>query len=125
MGDRSDSGRAENALGTPRRRQTIRLALALWVALAIVVWNVVFDRVIVLAARSYVHAAYLAERDVTAPYARAQDWMRPAATRAFWTASAAALAILVTGFVLIVIARRWESNAAAFENGGRQEKRVG
>ena len=34
-----------------------RLARALWIAWAIVVWNVVFDRVIVVAGRSYVAAA--------------------------------------------------------------------
>jgi hypothetical protein len=98
-----------------QRRQTIRLALALWVAWAVVVWNVVFDRVIVMAGRSYVHAAYLAASDGTAPYARADDWMRPAVTRAFWTASAAGLAILLAGFILVAIAIRRESNVSTFQ----------
>jgi hypothetical protein len=37
-----------------------RMARWLWIAFAIVVWNVVFDRVLVLAGRQYVHAATVA-----------------------------------------------------------------
>ena len=34
-----------------------RLALALWIAWAVVVWNVVFDQSVVLAGRDYIQAA--------------------------------------------------------------------
>jgi hypothetical protein len=37
-----------------------RLARALWIVWAVLVWNVVFDRVIVVAGRSYITAAYRA-----------------------------------------------------------------
>ena len=38
-------------------RAKVRLARALWIAWAVIVWNVVFDHVIVVAGRSYIHAA--------------------------------------------------------------------
>jgi hypothetical protein len=75
------------------------VALGLWIAWAIVVWNVVFDRVIVLAGRDYIAAALLAVR--RGGYARMDDWMRPAVTRGVWLASAASLTILLVGFLAI------------------------
>jgi len=86
-------------------RKGARLALALWIACAVVVWNVVFDRVLVLAGREYVHAATVAA-DGAAPYARINDWMRPALGRALWLASGAAGAVLVVGMTGIRLARR-------------------
>ena len=93
-----------------QRRTAVRLARALWVAWAVVVWNVVFDHVIASAGRSYLYTA----ARITAESARAghpvyvkmDDWMRPAVRRAFWTATAAAAAILVTGFAAIRAAAR-------------------
>jgi hypothetical protein len=79
-----------------------RLARALWIVWAVVVWNVVFDRVIVVAGRSYIAAAYRAAADD--PSARPptmDDWMEPAVTRGLWIATAAAGAILVTGLVSV------------------------
>jgi hypothetical protein len=73
-----------------------RIASVLWIAWAVIVWNVVFDHVIVLAGRRYLRAAALAA-EVGGPYARIDDWMRPAVTSGLWTASAAAGAILVIG----------------------------
>ena len=35
-----------------------RLAVALWIVWAVVVWNVVFDRVLVNAGREYVRSAH-------------------------------------------------------------------
>ena len=64
---------------------------------AVVVWNVVFDRVIVVAGRRYLHAAALAAA-AGGPYARIDDWMRPAVNAALWMASAAAAAILLLGW---------------------------
>ena len=81
-------------------RRAIRIARALWTCWALVVWNVVFDRVIVVAGREYVGAAAAAARG-SGPYARMDDWMRPAVARGLWTATAAAAAILLVGFMLI------------------------
>jgi len=90
------------ALRQPRR--AARIAAALWVVWAIVVWNVVFDHVIVVAGREFIAAAGLAARRA-GPYARMDDWMRPAVTRAFWTATASAAAILVTMVILCPLRR--------------------
>ena len=73
-----------------------RIAAALWIVLAVIVWNAVFDYQLVVAGRLYVHAAAAAAR-AGAPYARVDDWMRPAIVRGLWLASAAAGAILLAG----------------------------
>jgi hypothetical protein len=75
-----------------------RIAVGLWTAWAIVVWNVVFDQVIVLAGRRYIVAAVAAAQG-GGPYARIDDWMRPAVTRGFWLATAAAGTIALIGAV--------------------------
>lgn len=75
------------------------LARILWLVFAIVVWNVVFDRVLVLAGREYVYTATLAARDGVFLFAK--DWMASAAARGFWLASAGASGILAAGLVLI------------------------
>ncbi len=82
-----------------------RVAALLVTALAVVVWNVVFDHVIVEAGRAYLRAADAAVR-AGRPYVRIDDWMRPARVRAFWTASASALAILIAGFASLKTASR-------------------
>ncbi len=82
------------ALRQPRR--AARIATTLWLVWAVIVWNVVFDQVIVMAGRRYLRAAALADQ-AGGPYARIDDWMRPAVTNGLWTASAAAAAILVLG----------------------------
>jgi hypothetical protein len=87
------------------RAREIRLAAALWIAWAVIVWNVVFDHTIVVAGRAYVYAASVAAQR-GGPYARMDDWMRPAVARGFWTASAAATAILVAGYLGIRAAAR-------------------
>ena len=86
-------------------RSHLGLAIALWIALAIVVWNVVFDRVLVVAGRQYVYAATRAARG-SGPYVRVNDWMRPVERRALWMASMAGGTILVAGFVSIGLATR-------------------
>jgi hypothetical protein len=73
-----------------------RIATALWIAWAVIVWNVVFDQVIVWAGRRYLRAAALAA-GAGGPYARIDDWMRPAVTSGLWAASAAAGVILMIG----------------------------
>jgi hypothetical protein len=81
-----------------------RIALLLWVVWAIVVWNVVFDRVIVVAGREYLAAA-LAAADRGAPSVRMDDWMRPAVTRGAWLATSSAAAILAVGLTALRLAR--------------------
>ena len=77
-----------------------RIATALWIVWAFVVWNVVFDHVIVVAGRAYLRAAVLAARGA-GPYARMDDWMRPAIAQGLWLATAASVLILVVGFAAI------------------------
>jgi hypothetical protein len=77
------------------RPRSARIAAALWIALAVVVWNVVLDQVIVLAGRRYIIAA-IASADAMGPLVIVDDWMRPAVTRGFWYATIAA-AILALG----------------------------
>ena len=79
-------------------RRAVRSARALWGCWAIITWNVVFDHVIEVAGRNYIDAA------ARGPYARMDDWMRPAVARGLWTATAAGVAILVVGQVLIALA---------------------
>jgi hypothetical protein len=73
-----------------------RAATWLWILWAFVVWNVVFDRVIIEAGRDYVRVADAAAR-AGGPYARIDDTMRPARARALWLATASAGVILVVG----------------------------
>ena len=73
-----------------------RLALGLWIVLAVVVWNVIFDHTIEVAGRHYLYAAGLAAQR-GGPYARIGDWMGPAVSTGLWQASIAAAAILALG----------------------------
>lgn len=82
-----------------------RIAAALWIAWAVVVWNVVLDQTIVLAGRRYIVAAVAAAQG-RGPYARIDDWLRPAVTRGFWFATAAAVALLAVGFMSLRFATR-------------------
>ena len=90
-----------------------RIATALWIGWAIVVWNVVFDHVIVVAGREYLAAAIGAAQG-TGPYAHVDDWMRPAIARGLWTATAASGVILLVGFAAIRRATANTGPAAAF-----------
>ena len=80
-------------------RSAARVARLLWIAWAVIVWNVVFDHVIVVAGRSYIAAARRAAP--AGPFANMDDWMRPAVTRAFWIATASGALVLVTGLAAI------------------------
>src|SRR5712672_1380950 len=77
----------------------VNLARGLWIVWAIVAWNVVFDHVIVVAGREYLSAAVAAAHG--GPYARMDDWMRPAIVRGLWVATAAASLILLVGLAAI------------------------
>jgi hypothetical protein len=91
--------------------RTLRLARALWIVWAIIVWNVTFDHVIVVAGREYIGRASTAASR-SGPYARMDDWMGPAITRAFWIATAASVTIGVVGVVLIGAAVRLSAPAS-------------
>ena len=83
--------------------QMARITLALWILWAILVWNVVFDHVIVVAGREYIAAATRAAFSTTVPhrYENMDAWMRPAVTRGLRVASLSAAVILVSGVVLV------------------------
>ena len=95
-----------------RPRTAARIARALWIALAVVVWNVVFDRVIVVSGRNYVAAAERAAAAPAGPFANMDDWMRPAVTRGCWTATAAAGVVLFTGLAAVSRAGRRSGRSA-------------
>ena len=77
-----------------------RVAVWLWIALAFVVWNVVFDQVVIDAGRHYIEIAN-ASAGSNGPYLNIEDTMRPARSRALWLATGSAGAILVVGFVAL------------------------
>jgi presenilin-like A22 family membrane protease len=77
-----------------------RVAFWLWLAFAFLVWNAVFDQVIIDAGRHYIEIA-TASAESNGPYLKIDDTMRPARSRALWFATASAGAILVVGVLLI------------------------
>jgi hypothetical protein len=100
------------ALRQPAR--TARFARALWIAWAVIIWNVVFDHVIVVAGRAYLAAAALAAGAAgsqTARYVNMDDWMRPAVSRALWIATLAAGVVLVVGLAAVSLAARAATSA--------------
>jgi len=92
-----------------------RLAIALWALWAFTVWNVVFDRVLVLAGRQYVYAAAMSARSANV-YLKIDDWMRPAAVRGLWLASLAGGGILLVGLVLVRVATRGRRRSTSTES---------
>jgi hypothetical protein len=87
-------------------RTAARIARALWMACAVVVWNVVFDRVIVVAGRNYVAAVGRTGGAHAGPFLNMDDWMRPAVTRGLWIATAAGGLVLVAGLAAVSRAGR-------------------
>ena len=84
-----------------------RLARALWIAWAVIVWNVVFDHAIVVAGRSYIVAATRhTAADPTAPPLNIDEWMAPAVTRGLIAATAAAGTVLAAGLAAVSFAAR-------------------
>ena len=88
-----------------------RLAAALWIVFAIVAWNVVFDRVIVVAGRGYLTAAREVARDRGASLL-INDWMPAAIVRALWSATAVGGAIAFFGLAALTWAVRAQSSAS-------------
>ncbi len=82
----------------------VALARALWVAWAVVLWNVVFDHVIVVAGRAYIRAAAHAASHGL-PFVRMDDYMQPAVVRGLWTASGAAALVAIVGLATAAYAR--------------------
>ena len=97
---------------TPKRKAW--LAGLLWLALAFAVWNVVFDRVLVLAGRRYVAAAYQSAQAGT--YLRIDDAMRPAIRRGAWLATAAAVPLAVAGGLGLWIGLRRQRRSTSSKN---------
>jgi hypothetical protein len=85
------------------QRRAVRLAVVLWLVFAGVVWNVIFDRMLVLAGRRYSYDATVLFHS-TGRYLLIDDVMRPAIRRAAWTASAVAGAIVVASLVVVRLA---------------------
>lgn len=92
------------------RRRQVRLAYALWLILAFVAWNVVFDRVLVLAGRRYSHAAATAFAAGQAPVLIA-PWMAHARNDAVRLASLVAGPIAVAGIAAVALASRRQEGA--------------
>jgi type IV secretory pathway TrbD component len=83
----------------------VRLARGLWIAWAVIVWNVVFDHVIVRAGRDYLVAVGRASAS-HAPRPDMDSFMRPAVARGLWIASAAGGVVLFTGLASVRAAAR-------------------
>jgi hypothetical protein len=81
------------------------MAIGLWIAFAVVVWNVIFDRVLVLAGRRYVLAAWVSSSE-SRGYVKADDWMRSATADGAQLATMVAGGVLLIGLILIGIAWR-------------------
>jgi hypothetical protein len=86
----------------------VRLAIALWVVWAFLVWNVIFDRIVVLAGRRYVYAAAVAAQG-SGPFLRIADWMPPAVANGIRVATISSSALLALGLVLIAVAARHDA----------------
>lgn len=76
-------------------RRAVRVAVALWITLAVVAWNVTFDRVIVEAGRAYIRAAR--ESAKSGFYLDVGKWMDAAIVHGLWVASALSVTILAVG----------------------------
>jgi hypothetical protein len=85
--------------------RAVRVALALWVVWALVVWNVVFDRVVVLAGRRFVYEAAVTS-SAGEGYLSAGAWMRSATQRGLMIATASAAFIVAVGGILVRLAAR-------------------
>lgn len=72
-------------------------------------WNVVFDRILVLAGRRYAQAAATAVREGK-NYLRIDDWMRPAIAHGVRVASVTALGIAVVGLIAVALAKRFDKS---------------
>jgi hypothetical protein len=86
-------------------RTSRRLALLLWLALGFVIWNVVFDLMIIDAGRAYLRHQAAWQRG-NGPRVTIAGTMRPAARRAALTASVWAVLVTGSGLTATVLAGR-------------------
>ena len=86
-------------------RRKVLVAVVLWLLCAAVVWNVIFDRLVVLAGRRYSHDAYVVYRS-TGRYLLINDVMRPAIAHAARVASVVAGTIAAAALLAIRVAAR-------------------
>ena len=82
----------------------VRMAVILWLVFAGVVWNVIFDRVLVLAGRRYAWRAYMAAD--TSAYLPINDVMPEAIRHGVWIATMWAGLLAGVGLTLGVFAQR-------------------
>jgi hypothetical protein len=106
------SERCESKDAIMEAMRAARIARALWLVWAVLLWNVVFDHVIVVAGREYIVAAKSVINSTAAarPYPNMDDWMRPAVTRGLWIATASAATVVVAGVVLLRVASARSAN---------------
>ena len=95
------AGRA--ARGDAWWRSRRRAALLAWAVLLVVIWNVVFDRVVIQAGRDYLTQQALHQRG-KGPAVTIPGVMRPGIARAFWLASLAAGGAGAGGAILFWLA---------------------
>lgn len=84
-------------------RKAVVTAVVLWLVFAFLVWNVIFDRILVLAGRRYAHDAAVLFR-TTGQYLLIDQVMRPAIAHAVRVASISAGIVVVVALALIRIA---------------------
>ena len=99
-----------------------KIAVALWLVLAFVVWNVVFDRTLVLAGRRYSYAAAVSFRQ-RGVYLRIDDWMGPARAHGVRLASASAGAVGLLGLTAVALASRRDDTRRRHDERAVQRKR--
>jgi hypothetical protein len=88
-------------------RRAVVVAVVLWVVFAVVVWNAVFDRMVVLAGRRYAYHAAMLYR-TTGRYLLIDQAMRPAVAHAARVASLAGGVVLLAGVAMVGMAARRE-----------------
>jgi hypothetical protein len=87
------------------RRLASRVALGLWLAAAVVTWNVVFDARIRAGARDYVDRQEAFEQG-RGPHADMDAVMRAAAASGARAATLWTLAVLAPGIAALIVRRR-------------------
>lgn len=92
-------------------RAKTRWAVFICLALAAIVWNRVFDRMVIEAGRAYSRAA-VASVESGAGYLRIDDWMRPAIAHAARTASMWAVGVVVLGLATVFLVKQWTLSRA-------------
>jgi hypothetical protein len=96
---------ADRIAAARQPRAAARLARVLWTLWAVIVWNVVFDHVIVRAGRDYIAAAGRAAISHAAR-PNMDAFMRPAVTRGLWLATASGGLVLIAGLASVRAAVR-------------------